>query len=111
MRFTESTDVSRENDKADEGLKFTQKALENIQFILNNGITFTENFDAKFLTITFSAADTNVATFHGLGRVPTGYIVIGRSAAASIYNGSSANTSSLLYLRASAAATCRVMVF
>lgn len=109
MKFTESVEIAHVDPE--EAPLYTQKALENISAILTNGITFADNFSSKFLTITFSNANTDSATIHGLGRVPTGYLVIGASAATSVYDGSSANTSSLLYLRASVAATVRVLVF
>lgn len=109
MKFTESTNINRVEEE-DES-KYVEKALNNIAAILNNGIVFTDNFDAKILTITFSAANADVASLHGLGRVPSGYVQIGQSTATTVYDGSTANSASLLYLRASATGVCKVMVF
>lgn len=110
MKFIASTDIDRIESIADVK-RYISIALENIGQVLNNGLFFSDNFNAKLLTITFSAADTDVATIHGLGRVPTGYFSVGQSAALIVYDGASANTSSLLYLRASAAGTVRVFVY
>jgi hypothetical protein len=110
MRLTASTEIDR-IEKPEDQPRFISMALNQIAQILNNGLGFSDNFNAKTLTISFSAANTDVATIHGLGRVPTGYIVIGSSAATSVYDGASANTASLLYLRASAATTVKVLVF
>lgn len=109
MKVTESTDMDKL--EPDQLPRFTQKALENIASILNNGVLFSDNFNAKTLTFTFSAANIETAVIHGLGRVPTGYIQVGSSAALTVYDGASANTSSLLYLRASALGTGRVLVY
>lgn len=110
-RFTASSDVDRFPENPQEAFKYTTLALEQIGQLLNNGLSLSDNFDAKILTITFTAANTDLATVHGLGRVPTSYIQIGQTAAMSIYDGASANTSSLIYLRSDAAGTVRLVVF
>jgi len=109
MKFTESTEIDRVEQE--EANRYTAKAFKNLEAIVNNGVTLYDNFDAKFLTVTFVVADTDVATLHGLGRVPNGYIILGTSAAMSVYDGVSANTTSILYLRSNAAGRCRIMVF
>lgn len=43
--------------------------------------------------------DTEFSISHGLGRVPSGCLVIGQDKAASVYNGSTANDDATLYLR------------
>lgn len=111
MRLTASTDIDRSKDNIEDALKFTTLALEQIGQILNNGLFFSDNFNAKILTITFSAANVDVGSLHGLGRVPTGYQQIGQSAAAIVYDGASANSTSLLYLKSSAVAQVRILVF
>lgn len=108
MKINASSDVDRV--KPEDLARYTNMILEQIVQAINGKLSFGDNFDAKLLTVTFSAANTDVATIHGLGRVPAYYIVLGSSAATNIYDGSSANTSSLLYLRASATGTVRVMV-
>ena len=109
MKFTESTDI--DHVEPEEAPRYTQRALDNIESILNNGILFSDNFNAKLLTVTFSTANVDVATIHGLGRVPGGYLQVGSNAASIAYDGASANSSSLLYLRASAAAQIRILVY
>lgn len=57
-----------------------------------------------------NASDTQV--FHGLGRVPRGWIVVWATAAASPYEGAaSTNYASFVNLRASAAATLTLVFF
>lgn len=55
---------------------------------------------------------TEFSFSHNLGRVPIGYVVIGKDKASSIYNGSTANTNALLYLKCdTATVTFDVIVF
>lgn len=104
-----STDIDRVKD--DEVKRFVNIALDDIVRVINGNLDFDNNFSAKTLSVTFSSANTEVAIQHGLGRVPSNYIQMQSSAATSLYNGSSANTSSTLYLKASAAATVSILVF
>lgn len=109
MKFSASTAIDRQDD---ENVKrFTSLALDQIQQILNNGIMFSDNFDAKQLNVTFSAANTDTAAIHGLGRVPGGYVLVGANAAMSVYDGASASTSQVLYLKSSATGTARLLVY
>ena len=57
-------------------------------------------------------ADTQFSVAHHLGRVPAGYVLTKTSKAADLYDGTSANTDTTLYLRCSAAnAAVTVQVF
>lgn len=66
-----------------------------------------------FATLTTHAvADTEFSVEHGLGFAPRGYIVIKADKAADVYDGTTANTDALLYLRCNvASAAIRLMVF
>lgn len=109
MRFTASIDIDRV--KPEDVPRYTSIALDQIATILNNGIRPGDNFATNPLELTFSLADTDTALAHGLNRVPVGYIVVSKSAATVVYNGSSAWTSTLIYLRANVAATIKLFVF
>ena len=108
MRVTASPDVNKV--KPEDIALYTSMALTEIIQVINGNLSLADNFSGKILTITFSTANVEVATPHGLGRVPSYYIVLGSSVATNIYDGSSANTAQLLYLRASVSATVRVLV-
>jgi hypothetical protein len=108
MRVTASSEVDRA--KPEDVAKYTSQVLEQIVQVVNGKLGFADNFDAKILSITFSAANVDVASIHGLGRAPSYYVVLGSTVATTLYDGSSANTTSLLYLRASVAGTVRVLV-
>lgn len=108
-RITASPYVDRLPD--DERPRFTAIILQQIVDALNNGLDFGTNFNARTLSITFSAAGTDTALAHGLGRPPVGYIVVGRDGAFTVYNGATASTPNLIYLRASSTGTASVLVF
>ena len=92
-------------------MRFISIFFDQIKMLINNGLQFADNFDSKILTLTFSAASTDTSLTHGLGRVPTGYVILKRSASMTVYDGSAAWTSNLIYLRASAAGSVTVLVF
>ena len=109
-RITRDTgiDIVKEDG---EKWRFLAQWLENLVQLLNNGLKFSDNFDAKIVSAVFTAANTDTAVTHGLGRVPSGYIITSSSASMSVYTGSIAWTSSTIYLRASAAGTAGVLVY
>ncbi len=91
--------------------RFGARIFDEIQTILNSGITFSDNFKAAFTSATFSSIDSEVAVSHGLSKIPTGYIIIGSTAALSVYDSGTANTDTNLYLKSNAVGTARLLVF
>lgn len=94
-------------------LKTLQDFFNRIVAILNRGITFTDNVDCVLITITTSATpDAENTVAHTLGKVPTGYIVYSQDKAASLYLGTTAWTSSNVYLKSNVASvTFKLIVF
>lgn len=107
MKVTASTRIAQV--KPEEVQRFVDIALEDIVRVVNGGLG-PDNFDGQVLTVTFSTANVSQAFPHTLGRAPSYYICLGSSAATSIYDGSSANTGSLIYLRATVATTARILI-
>jgi len=91
--------------------RYTSITLDQIQSILNGGITFVDNFQASTISANFTAANTEFQLSHSLGRIPVGYILINASAAMIIYNGGSANTANDIFLKSSAIGTGQILVF
>lgn len=109
--ITASSDMSQIDSKdIDLVIKFIDLFMQNVVQVVNGQLDFKTNVNCKLLSITFSAANTNTAINHGLGRIPAGYIITGASAAALVYNGTG-NTTSVLNLMASAPATVGLLVF
>lgn len=109
MKIT--ADASIDRAKPEEQPKFISLLFDQIVQALNGRLSISDNFDAKILTVTFSAANIDFFVPHGLGRVPSAYIQAGSTAATNIYDGSVGNSAQLICLRASAASTVRLVVF
>lgn len=84
-----------------------------IKAILDRGISFDDNVDCRRVSVASHATPgTEFSVAHTLGKLPTGYIVAGQTAAGSLYDGATANTKTTLYLKSDAsAATFRIIVF
>jgi hypothetical protein len=78
---------------------------------INGGLDFSTNFNGKIVSVTFSSANNDTAVSHGLGRAPVGYIPVRLGAAMTLYDGTMANTTSLLYLKSSATGSASVFIF
>lgn len=110
MKITQDSNLDRIEEQKEQ-MRFLSIFCDQVTTMLNNGLLFSDNFNQKTLSVTFSAVNTDTAINHGLGRVPQGYIVIGRSANLVVYNGASQWTSSLIYLRSSALGSANMFVF
>lgn len=78
---------------------------------INGGINFGTNINGNIIDVIFTAANTEQAVTHSLNKIPTGYVMMGTSASTVLYNGSTTNTVTVMYLKASAAATVKIFVF
>jgi hypothetical protein len=90
-------DISRTGDVLDAQLE-TQKLAQQLGPIASG----------KLLTVTVNATETVIT--HGLGNVPTGWVLVSPKASATLYETSSP-TATTLYLIASSAVTCKIWVF
>lgn len=100
-----------EKVKDEELARFVEIYCDDVTAVVNGGLDFQTNFNAKIVSAVFSSANTTVGVSHGLGRVPSGYIVVGLSAAMTVFNGSGSNTTSVIYLQASAAGSASLLIF
>ena len=74
--------------------------LEELRRDVLHQLEFGDNIRGVFLDITTNGVvDTEDAFTHGLGFVPTGYLVTKRDKAAHIYDGTTTWTTNLIYLR------------
>ena len=84
-----------------------------LKAILDRGISFDDNIDIRRVSVvSHGTPGTEVSVAHTLGKVPVGYIVYGQTAAGSVYDGTTTNTATTLYLKSDASsATFRLIVF
>ena len=69
------------------------------------GIRASDNWDAQVISVTLAAANVEQAVAHTLKRVPTGYIVVSINKVAVVYDGTTAWTTTNIYIRSNTAAT------
>ncbi|MES1988817.1 MAG: hypothetical protein V4440_12475 [Pseudomonadota bacterium] len=91
--------------------RFLDIFCSNVVDTVNGKLDFATNFNAKFLNVTFTTALTNTTAIHGLGRVPSGYIIVGLSAQMIVSDGTSQSTASAIVLQSSIAGTARLLVY
>lgn len=85
--------------------------MNAIGYIVNGKLTFSDNFDCILISCTFNKANTQQAFLHGLNRIPKGYIITGKQAAAQVYDGTNASTIQFIYLASTVATTVRMLIF
>lgn len=91
--------------------KYTAISLKDIIELLNGKVTPLDNMDVSFVSVTFAAANTNIEVAHTLTRLPVGYIVVGRSAAITVFDGTIASTETSISFRSSGTGTATILVF
>lgn len=90
--------------------KFTQ----DIAQIVNNNLSYADNFNAQIKSAIFTAPNTDLLITHTLGRVPSGYHLLRNSSGMVIYDGSvsaSVLTKTSITLRATVAGTASILIF
>lgn len=106
--ITASTDFDRVPE--DKKIRYIVLFSEQVSQTLNKNLDFTTNFAGVNATATFTVANTDTAVVHGLGKIPTGYLVLGLSAAMIVYN-TTAATATTLWLKSSAVGVAKLFVF
>ncbi len=111
MKLTLPRNVSNLNDAEQLG-RFVQVAFDDIESVINGNVEFNKNIGAKQIDCQFPFANSDASFSHGLGRIPSGFFVVGLDVASIIYNGAVTNTVDFIYLRSSVAqANAKVMVY
>ena len=95
----------------DQLVRFTTIMMNDVLRVVNGNLSFEDNFNSRFVDVSFTAANIEVYVPHTLGRIPTGYILTKTNAAASIYSGTSTFTESAIYLKSSAIAETKILIF
>lgn len=94
-------------------LNTMNEVMRNLDSILNRAIRFQDNVDCRLVTFTSSnTPDAENTVAHTLRKVPTGYLVYSRNKAGTVYDGTTAWDSSLIYLKCNVASVAvKIIVF
>lgn len=110
MKISIPTDTSGIKDVGALG-NLVSQVFDQVTRIFTNNVSLVDNCQTSLIEVTFAQANVNQAFSHGLRVIPNGYIQAGGDAAAQVYDGTMANTKSIIYLRSSVATTVRLLVF
>jgi len=91
--------------------KFVSQTFSQVVTVINGRIALGENIDGTIVSVVFSGANVTMAAEHKLNRIAANYIVVGRTANMTIFDGTTDNTKDATYVQASAAGTARLLVF
>lgn len=92
--------------------KYLSQFSSNVLSLVNGRLTFGDNLLSKTVISNFTLSATNTTINHGLGVVPTGYLVARISAAAKIYDGNPLTAGpTFINLRCDTAGVTSTLVF
>jgi hypothetical protein len=97
--------------KPEEVQRFVDLFCNDVTQTVNGNLDFSTNFNCRVVTATFGAANTDTAVSHTLGRAVAGYFPVSKSVAMDVYSGSKASTTSIIYLKSTAAGSATLVVF
>lgn len=95
----------------EEGRRFIGDTMNRILQVVNGNLEIGFNLKMVVIDAVFSAANTSVRFEHGLGKVPTGYVLCKSNVSATIFDGTSDNTASTIFLQSSSVANTKVLIF
>lgn len=84
--------------------------FSDILSVINGKLEFDKNLLTQTVEVTFTSANTEQAISHNLRSLVSEYIVSKKSIACDVYDGVSAATTSVIYLKCSQAATVRLIL-
>ncbi len=91
--------------------KYVTLVLVDIVDKVNGKLDLGVNVSGKIVSVPFTAANTDTTISHGLGKTPTGYLVVGLSTNMIVYDGTVAKNSSTITLKSSAIGTAQIYFF
>jgi len=90
---------------------YVGRLLSQVVDTINGRISLSDNCDATFVSATIKQANVEQGIPHSLNRVPQGYFVVGSQAATQVYNGSTTWTTNAIYVKATVATQCNLLIF
>lgn len=92
-------------------VRYVSQFADAVSLVVNGRIEIQDNLFVSSVTADFTAPNTTVGVAHDLGRVPVGYLVTGLGSALIVFDGTTTNTNSTLYVQASATGSARLLVY
>lgn len=91
--------------------RFSSQSINLITVVINGGIDLVDNCATVLADVTFANGNSEVEVKHSLGKVPSGYLIAGKSSSFDIYNGPTPNTNQAIYIKGTAAGSASILIF
>jgi len=102
--ITEDEELKKYSDFLDELITLIGEFYRELSLLLNGEVNLTDNLRGDFISKADSGtANTEFSISHNLKQVPEGYMVVKNSNGGVIYDGSTAWTSTTIYLKCTTA--------
>lgn len=111
MKIKLPVDMTNVKPTDDNFTQYLAQILDLIVTEMNGRLGIPDNVFSSIVQVTFNAANQEQAVPHTLNRIPGGFMLVGSRDPTTVYNGTSANTPQILYVRASAVTTAKLLVF
>jgi hypothetical protein len=110
MKILNSFQVPRLDKSFKDLVTVIQQYWSNLVTVLNGNVSFgngvlSDNISGSWVSVTFSAANTNTTIAHNLNRLPVAYIPMSKLVTCDVYNGSVAPTKTQITLKCTVATT------
>lgn len=91
--------------------RWTSIALDEVATVVNGNLELISNVRSQVIELNNLPPLEDINVPHSLVKIPTGFIVIGSSAAVSVYNGSIGWTENAISIRVSVTCSIKILVF
>lgn len=98
-------------DNLSDVTRYATQVIREIVDLINGNIRISDNLSVAIRDVNFTASNTEVRVEHGLNRIPSGYILVKSNVSTTIFDGDTSNSTTLIYLKASVAASTKVLIF
>ena len=96
----------------DDVVRYLNEQDENLDSMLNSGLSFKDNFNAKTVSYTSNASpDTEDTVAHGLGKVPIGVITVEIDKGGVVYKSATYDKTNVYLKCTVAAAAIKILVY
>lgn len=89
--------------------RYIQLFLQNVKSILNGNIEFDKNMLINSFSVDFTVANSDTTIVHNLGKIPKGYIIIGKTVAMDVYDGTITSTTQNITLKSTVVGTAKII--
>ena len=92
-------------------VRYIAPLLQELVKTINGKIEFDTNMKTQLVDVSFVTANADTEIDHGLAKTDVSYIVVSKSATCDVYDGAVAASESRLFLKSTAIADVKLLLF